>query len=252
MNCKTYFSFRYGTFATEELVKTAVDKGIGSLAVTNINSTCDVWDFVKLCQEQGIKPIPGVEIRNNDQFLYILLAANNEGLKWLHEFVSTHLLEKKDFPENVERFFEHDQDGFVIFPLDKPLDTLSPNERIGVLPWEVNKLFAFDLKKYADKFVIRHPVTVQDKERHNLHRLLRCIQKNILLSKLPPEVQALESETFISPGELLEKFKHYPFIVTNTYKLVDSCKIEFDFSTDKNKRTFGGALEDDKILLEKL
>ena len=68
LNCKTYYSFRYGTMSTEELVTTAVDKGISTLALTNINSTCDVWEFFKLSQEAGIKPIAGVEVRNEDQF----------------------------------------------------------------------------------------------------------------------------------------------------------------------------------------
>ncbi len=35
LNCKTYFSFKYGTFSTEDLVKTAVDKGVTALALTN-------------------------------------------------------------------------------------------------------------------------------------------------------------------------------------------------------------------------
>ncbi|MBL0200976.1 MAG: DNA polymerase III subunit alpha [Chitinophagaceae bacterium] len=255
INCKTYFSFRYGTFSTKELVKTAADKGIGSLALTNINSTCDIWDFVKLCQEEGIKPISGTEIRNGDRLLYILLAANNRGLQWIHEFLSVHLLAKKEFPENDldNEFFKSSADGFVIYPMDvKPLDRLLINERIGVLPWEVNKLFALDLKKHADKFVIRQPVTVQNKTYYNLHRLLRCIDKNILLSKLPVESQANPEEVFVSPSELIDKFRHYPSIVTNTYKLMESCVIEMDFFTDKNKQTYGGTKEDDRILLEKL
>ena len=44
-------------------------KGVKALALTNTNSTCDTWDFVELCNEAGIKPIPGVEIRNKDQLL---------------------------------------------------------------------------------------------------------------------------------------------------------------------------------------
>lgn len=254
INCKTYFSFRYGTFSTQELVKVAVDNGIGSLALTNINSTCDIWDFVKYCREDGIKPIAGVEIRNEDKLLYILIAANNNGLTWIHEFLSVHLQEKKDFPENSNLiFFEKEADGFVIYAMDaKPIDKLLTNERIGILPWEVNKLFKLDLKKYGEYFVIRQPVTVQDTRHHNLHRLLRCINKNILLSKLQVDEQALPEEIFVSPTSLLEKFKQYPFIVTNTYKLMDACHIEFEFLTDKNKKTFGGALEDDRILLEKL
>src|SRR4051812_45248258 len=96
LNCKTYFSFRYGTFSTRELVKKAVDRGVGALALTNINSTCDVWDFVKHCQEENIKPIAGVEIINDDKLLYILLAANNTGLTWIHAFLSEQLQAKKD------------------------------------------------------------------------------------------------------------------------------------------------------------
>ena len=190
LNCKTYYSFRYGTISTEELVNTAVDKGISTLALTNINSTCDVWEFVKLSQEVGIKPIAGVEVRNEDQFLYILIATNNKGLAWIYRFLSEHLMEKKAFPVAAAKpdFFEDSVDGFVIYPLlAKPLSKLLPNEKIGMLPWEVNKLIALDWKNYKDKFVVRQPVSFQNKTYFNLHRLLRSISKNCLLSKLPVE-----------------------------------------------------------------
>ena len=98
LNCKSCFSFRYGTISTTELIATAVDKGISSIALTNINSTCDIWEFVKLAHEAGIKPIAGAEIRNDDTLLYILIAANNKGLAWIHSFLSEHLIEKKTFP----------------------------------------------------------------------------------------------------------------------------------------------------------
>ena len=255
LNCKTYFSLRFGTFSTSQLVTAAVTNGVGSLALTNINTTCDIWDFVTLCKAEGIKPIAGVEVRNDDQLLYILIAANNKGLQWIHEFLSQHLLAKESFPESKTSpsFFENTTDGFVIYPIDsKPVESLLNHERIGILPWEVNKLFSLDIKTYANKFVIRQPVTVQDKAHHNLHRLLRCIDKNILLSKLSPDCEASIRETFVTPGELLQQFQQYPFIVTNTYQLMEACHIEMDFSTDKNKKTYGGDEEDDRILLEKL
>jgi DNA-directed DNA polymerase III PolC len=254
LNCKTYFSFRYGTISTKELVTNAVEKGVTSLALTNINATCDVWGFVKECREAGIKPIAGVEIRNGDQHLYLLIAANNKGMAWIQRFLSAHLLDEKAFPDNVEEhFFDNLNDGFVIYPLhSKPVETLFENERIGILPWQITHLVGIDLKKYADKWVVRQPVTVQNKRYFNLHRLLRCIDKNMLLSKLPKETEADSRETFVSPAELLSSFKQYPFIVTNTYRLMDSCTIEMDFYKDKNKKTFGGDAEDDKKLLEKL
>lgn len=255
LNCKTYYSFCYGTYSTKELVEAAIENGVSALALTNINSTCDTWEFVKLCRAAGIKPIIGVEIRNSDKLLYILLAANNTGLTWMHAFLSMHLMGKKDFPLPAASpaFFHHVNDGFVIYPLDgKPFEKLFANERIGLLPAEINKLFGLDIQKHANKLVIRQPVTVQNKTYFSLHRLLRCIDKNVLLSKLPVEEQCSPDETFLSPAELLNKFAAYPFIVTNTYKLMDSCTIEMEFGTDKTKKTYGETKEDDRILLEKL
>ncbi len=255
LNCKTYFSFLYGTYTTKGLVDTAAERGVTSLALTNINSTCDTWDFVKYCREAGIKPIVGAEIRNDNKLLYILIAANNKGFRWINEFLSTHLMAKKPFPEPTpeQSFFTDSWDGFVIYPFDaKKLTDLLPNERIGILPGEVNRLFGIDLVLHKDKFVIRQPVTIQNRQYHNLHRLMRAIDKNCLLSKLSGEAQCQPSETFIAPDELLSQFRRYPFIVTSTYKLMDSCNIQMEFHADKNKKTFGGSAEDDRTLLEKL
>jgi DNA-directed DNA polymerase III PolC len=255
LNSKTYFSFRYGTFSSKELVKAAVENGVTALALTNINSTCDIWDFVKYCREEGIKPITGAEVRNKGQLLYILIAANNKGLLWINEFLSQHFQEDKPFPIVAleDPFFTDISDGFVIYPLGgKVPGQLFENEKIGVLPSEVNKLFSIDLKTTSDKWVIRQPVTFQNKTYFNVHRLLRAIDKNVLLSKLARADECSPDEYFVPPSTLLNAFRQYPFIVTNTYKLMDSCHIEMDFKTDNNKKIFSSTKDDDRILLKKL
>ena len=80
LNCKTFYSFCYGTFSTSGLVEAAHEQGVTTLALTNINCTYDHWEFVKLCREHHIKPVLGIEIHNAQTFQYILLAKNNEGL----------------------------------------------------------------------------------------------------------------------------------------------------------------------------
>ena len=255
INCKTYFSFKYGTFSTKELVETAVDKGVPALALTNINSTCDCWEFVRLCRENKVKPIVGVEVRNGDKLLYILLAANNKGYAWINQFVSKYLIAKKEFPEPSTdlSFFENGWDGFVIYPPGaKAFKDLRLNERIGVKSSEINKLFKTDWRDYEEKFVIRQPVTVQHKRYHNLHRLLRAIDKNVLLSQLPKETECDKDEVFLSPVHLIERFMQYPFMIANTYRLMDSCKIEMEFHQDKTRRTYTGSMDGDRVLLEKL
>ncbi|HEX9509593.1 MAG TPA: DNA polymerase III subunit alpha [Puia sp.] len=265
INCKTYFSLHYGTFATEELALAGVEAGATALALTNINSTGDAWDFLQYCQEQNIKPILGAEIRNDHRLLYILLAKNNKGFRWINEFLSEHLLSKKNFPERAGEttffsglekgapYFCDPDDGFVIYPLSgKAPEELLTNEYIGVLPTEVNKLLRMPVASFPGKFVARQPVTFQNKTYYNLHRLLRAVDKNTLLSKLPSEEQAGAQEYFLPPAKVLEAFQQYPSLIVNTYRLIDACHITMKFGEDKNKRIYSATREDDRILLEKL
>jgi DNA polymerase-3 subunit alpha len=255
INCKTYFSFRYGTFSTEQLVKQAADLGITALGLTNINNTCDIWDFAGFCQQYKIKPILGAEIRNGDELLYILIAATSQGIQWINRFISIHLVQKKDFPLLAEEapFFTDDWDGFVIYPFGKKMtQQLFSNERIGVRREDLNKLFTLPGEFPGERLVVLHPVSFQDKIHFNVHRLLRAVDKNTLLSKLAPHEMASPDEVFISPAELIHQFRQYPQIVTNTYRLIDACSVSMDFGTDKNKKNFSASKKDDMQLLKKL
>jgi len=254
LNCKTYYSFRYGTFSPEELVKAGADAGAHALALTNINNTCDAWEFVQHCQAQGIKPVLGVEIRNEQRLLYILLAANNRGFAWINEFLSTHLQANQPFPENPGKpFFAHNGDGYALFPLGAKMPgALFANERIAILPSEVNKLFGWSDRDLNDQFVIRQPVTFRNKTYYSIHRLLRAIDENVVLSKLPAESLASPQEFFMPMSDILEACKQFPSLVTNTYRLIDACAISMDFGVEKNKKLFTASKEDDRVFLAKL
>ncbi|MEO5999457.1 MAG: DNA polymerase III subunit alpha [Chitinophagaceae bacterium] len=249
LNCKTFFSFRYGTFETEELVKKAAEMGASALAITDINNTCTSWDFYEFCLARQIKPILGVEIRNEDLFCYILLAKDLNGFSEINHFLSTHLQQKLTFPERPS----FTDKVWIIYPLGKfKPNSLAGNELIGVKPSEVNKLYGINVNAYPSKFIIQHPVTFEDKKHFNLHRLLRAVDKNILLSKQQAIEIADQGECFISPSHLFQCFRDYPVMVTTTLQVIESCTIEIELKTDKNKKQFTGSQEDDQKLLEKL
>ncbi|HVB02911.1 MAG TPA: DNA polymerase III subunit alpha [Chitinophagaceae bacterium] len=249
LNCKTWFSFRYGTFSTEALVQAAADAGAPALALTNINSTCDSWDFYEYCMHAGIRPVLGTEIRNGDDFCYILLAQDLEGFAAINLFLSVHLQQAVPFPEKP--LFPGKV--WVIYPPGKyPVDTLTAHELIGVQPSQLNRLYGTTPGAWPDKYVIWQPVTYPDKAGYNLHRLLRAVDKNILLSKQQPGEIAGLGEHFVSPAALLQAFRSYPAMVTATLKVMDSCNLRMDLNTDKNKACFTGSRADDRVLLEKL
>ena len=248
INCKTYFSFNYGTFGTEQLVKCAVEYGCTSLAITNINNTCDAWDFVDFCQQNDIKPVVGTEVRNDHKFMYLLLARNNDGFEQMNTFLSKHLQLKEDFPERPT--FD---DVFIIYPLGamEPTDLLA-NEYIGVRPSEINKLYGKNTVSFVGKYVVRQPVTFQDKAHYNVHRLLRAIDKNTILTKQEKHDLAEQDEMFIAPSALLDRFRNHSHIVTNTLQLLDACSISLEFHTDKTKQLYSATKRDDKAFLAML
>jgi DNA polymerase-3 subunit alpha len=111
------------------------------------------------------------------------------------------------------------------------------------------------LKEQTGKLVVLQPVTFRNKRDFNAHRLLRAIDNNVLLSKLPPEEQAGEAEKMFPVANLAAAFSEYPFILENTEQLMNSCSIHFDFSeerTPQNLKTYLGSKGADEKYLEQL
>ncbi|OQX78293.1 MAG: DNA polymerase III subunit alpha [Bacteroidetes bacterium 4484_249] len=249
INNHSYFSLRYGTLSIEKLIEQAVKFKIPALALTDINNSSGMPDFVRLCKEKGVKPIGGIEIRNGNEYLYTCIAKNNNGFRELNEFVSFHNINKMKYPVNPAGFI----DAFIVFPFArKRLEDLKENELIGIRPFEVLKLFTSGYLEDLSKLVIQQPVTFTDKQGYSLHRNLRAVDNNILLSQLTIEMLADESEIMMPVDDLLKYYCDYPQIIKNTEKLIEECEIDFDFKSLKNKKTFTGNSLDDKQLLTKL
>lgn len=250
LNCHSFYSMRYGTLSPEKLVVYAKNLGIKRLALTDINITSGIFDFVKECKAVDIEPVVGVEFRNDDQVRYICLAQNHAGYAEINEHLTAHLLSETAFPSQSPNF----QNVYVIYPLET-LDSyqhLQPNEFVGVRYWEFNKLFRYRSKLDASKLVLWQPVTFLDRPNYNLHRLLRAIDHNVLLSKLSPSNHATANETFVAPEHLKKLFETYPDLIKNSEKLLEKCSFEFDFKQAKNKKIYTCSETDDLELLRKL
>ena len=81
INCKSWHSLRYGTIQPELLAKMAKAYGYDAVGLTDINTVTGIYDFIKACREQGVKPIIGMEFRRNrgNELCYVGYAMNEEG-----------------------------------------------------------------------------------------------------------------------------------------------------------------------------
>lgn len=248
INCHTYHSLSYGTISIEELVQQAVDLGVNALALTDINTITGIYDFYKLCKIHQIKPLVGVDVRLNNEPFYVAIAKNPKGIAEINRILTDFNCENIPLPKQNPSF----ENVFVVYPLDNVPETLSDFEFIGVRPEEVNLLVQKKWKSLLHKMVVFSPVTFRSKKEYNLHRILRAIDNNTLLSKLEEKDVCAQSEVMKQPFEVLKYFKNFPQIIENTETIISQSHFEYDFSTPKNKKHFTSSKEEDEKLLRKL
>ena len=112
LNCHTYYSFKFGTMSTEQLLHEAKQKGCTQLALTDINNTSAVLDFVRLAPTYGIKPVVGIDFRNGATQKFIGIAKNNEGFDELNRFLTAHLTHNQSFDDRAPAF----ENACVVYP----------------------------------------------------------------------------------------------------------------------------------------
>lgn len=251
LNTHSYYSFKYGAISPEDLLGLAKRYDIRSLVLTDINTTAGCLKFIRLAQKDNIKPVVGIDFRNGAEQQYVAIAKNNTGFQELNDFLSCHLHNESPIPSEAPDF----KNAFVIYPFQKsPKRTLLAHEYIGVRHRDLSKFPISEWNSYPQKLIALQTVTFRNKRDFNAHRLLRAIDNNTLLSKLPTAEQGHREDVFLTPHQLDKIYRHYPFLIENANSLIDQCHIDFDFSghSVQNLKTYTGSIEKDFDLLRRL
>ncbi len=247
LNVRSYYSLCFGTISIENLVEQACRLHIPAMALTDINNTMGIIDFVFECKKYDIKPIAGCEFRNGDELLYVAIARNNEGFREINETLTQHNVSKTPYNINAPQW----NNVVVIYPFGKrKIAQLADNEFIGIRLSQVSRLLTSDLRNHQDKLVIAQPVTFLDEKSFEVHKNLRAIDKNILISRL--ETHASPDEMLLPPEKLKAAYALFPEMIKTTQYIVNQCNIDFDFESPKNKKTFTESVYDDMELLRKM
>jgi len=254
LNCHTAFSFKYGTLQVQGLFNEARRCGVRKLALTEINNVASYIEMLRVCKENRCLPgstlttygkegydldvVLGMEFRREHELLYIAIAKDNAGFEALNRFLSHHHLEAKPLPVRAPEI----ENAFFIYTFGRvDPDQLRVNEFIGVRTSELTTVaFQSSYRNHPNKFVVLHPITFASRVDFNTHRLLRSIDKNTLLSKLPVHEQAQPDEIMMPEAELEKKYHHYPSLIANTKEILAQCHIEFTLGEDKNKKHITG------------
>ena len=248
LNAHSYYSLRYGTLNIEEMLDIAKANNHEVIALTDINNTTGVLDHVRLCRERGLTPIAGAEFRNGDELLFIAIARNNEGFREINELLTHYNLSNQPYPQRPDKI----ENCYIIYPYGKIKYTeVKEHEYIGVRLTHLNKIL-LEKKIVQQKYVILQGSTFKNRTGYEVHKKLRAIDCNLLLSQLEPQQIAGIDEYIIPKEKLLHYFEFFPHIIENTKRIISNCSFEFDFKAVKNLKYFtGDAYQDIELLKSK-
>ena len=250
LNCKSRHSLRYGAIRAEDLPRMAKALGYEAVGLTDINTVTGVYDFLRACEKEGVKPIVGMEFRRNrsNELLYVGYAHTPEGFHELNAFLSFHNLHNIKLPD-APPIFDY---AAVVYPfVGRANRGLRANEYWGIRSNQIHhlhKLTRYDLQRA----VILQPVTFRHPEEYHFHLVLRAIENNVVLSKVGQYGAASSDEYPLPVDRLLQQFSACPQLARNTQAFIDDCNFHFDFDSPKNKQTYTGNRYSDKLLLERL
>jgi len=252
LNNHSCYSLKYGTVAPRDLLEIAAEWGVKRFALTDINNTSASLDFVRLSKKFDIDPVLGIDFRNGADQCFVALAMNRKGFLEINRYLSGHLHQNIPIPDRAP-LFENVQ---IIYPFRKYNGfVLRHNESIGICAADLNKLRFSPYRNMSDKLVALQTGTFRNKRDFNSHRLLRAIDRNVLLSKLSIEDQSGPDCVFLSPDRLLNLYQEWPHLLENAQNILNLCSIDFEFGEEmqhKNQRTYTGSEKEDLQLLRQL
>ena len=246
----SYYSFRYGVRSPQQWVDLARKNGDNHLALTDVNSTAAALDFLRICQENQLCGRVGTHIKNGAHSLYYLLAIDNEGFTAINRFLAQH--QQEAFPHRAP----FGKGMYVLYPLHNiPALPLRANEYIAVSVAELPQMQLRQKHLPLERIVAAQPAVFTCKKDYNAHRLLRAIDQNCLLSKLPPEQQAPQHHQYYAQQALRQMWAGFPEALQQSSTLAESCSLQFEFKNyrnSQNKKHFLGSAFADKARIEKL
>ncbi len=245
--CHSHFSLRYGTLSPEALVDYAAARGVDTLILADINNSSGIFSFIRACEKKGIRPIVGVDFRRGTDHCFTALAVNKTGFYNICKLLTEMSLKDEPAPRKAPLM-----EGTIIAYSKLPREGLSENEYLLVNPAAPSPLRTDLHDIRPDQLICWQQITFLDKRGFQLHRLLRCIDLNIVGSKLSDTQRSDHRAMPPDPAQEKKWNNRYAAILANTRSVLEKCSFRLNLGNNNNRNSFTGSPAADRELLFKL
>ncbi len=224
------YSFCRGASRIEDLVDAALARGMSAIALTDINGFYGLIWFLQYAAECGLRPIVGSELRTGVEYA-TLLARNRNGYETLCHIISRlhsepgfclsktlleereHLIVISDQISLLSVLGKHNGTSKIYVELNDPkrepalLDFCRTS---GIAPVATNDVYFVDPSDFP------------------MHRLLRAIDLNTCLSRIPPGELVGEGR-WLKPLEAMAcRYPHLEQALENTLRIAGECSADLN------------------------
>lgn len=230
LNVHSNYSPMRGTASQPALIAAARKLGQKYMALTEVNG---LWGFIRFVQQAGaagIRPLAGANLVTS-RFDIVLLAENQIGYENLCRTISAVHDENQLL---VAELLKDSPGLFILAHEEKTLEALSrfiPNSHLFVeLRPGLSEQQARDLsKRFKLECIATGNVYFIKREEWQTQRILRAIDTNTTLSKLPPENGSGDKHWFRSERDMIRLFPNSLEALNNSFYLAERCKTDWSF-----------------------
>jgi len=227
----SHFSLMRGTPSPRALCRSARQQGYATLALTDTNNLYGLWPFLAACEEEGLVPIIGAEVRTEPHRLFCLVKDRTGYRNLCHLLTALHC----DPAFDLFASLPSRQEGLVLLATNQEL--LHRCHEIGAdtaaalrgQPDQHNS----ELRRTARSLGVP-AVAVQDSfsltpQDYPAHQLLRAIDSNSSLSRLP-EHEATGGISLPSSAEWRQRFYLWPECLNAAVRIAERCTLRTPYT----------------------
>ncbi|HEY6084518.1 MAG TPA: DNA polymerase III subunit alpha [Nitrospira sp.] len=224
------YSAMRGVSSLTELCTLTRQYGMSALALTDTNGLYGAIRFVNEARLYGLRPILGAELTTDDHRA-VLLAKTSDGYANLCRLLSArHCDPSFDCIAAVSRY----RNGLILLTDDEAALTAWARDSVEDLYVELTPGPAMHRTVQFSRRTGLPPVATNrayfaNPEDFATHRLLRAIDLNTTLSRLPARACCMPTHWLTPPAHMASHFPHMPEALHNTVNITETCHSDWNF-----------------------
>ncbi|MEJ2169527.1 MAG: PHP domain-containing protein [Desulfobacterales bacterium] len=225
LTVRSSYSLMWGTAGVRQVCLAAKRLGYGSLALTDTDNLYGLWPFLRTCRQAGLTPMVGAEVTDPiRKQRAVCLVEDEAGYRNLCRLLTRRHMDA-DF--DLQAVLPHYAAGLVV--LTQSADLLHTWHAAGVTaaaalprkPRPLSHALCRTAKQLGVPLVATPGSFFLHPQDAAVHRLLRAIDRNTCLSRLPAGELAPADAWLAPPAEYERRFAILPQAVRATHEIAE-------------------------------